>query len=67
MLSEREGFLFHLILDPTYPSEDLFFQSLIRTLGIDLPNASPTLVDYREVLERFLFRKGIHVLSLMGL
>ena len=34
MLKDREGFLFHMVLDPTYPSEDLFFSALIRTLGI---------------------------------
>ena len=59
MLKEREGFIFHLVLDPTYPSEDLFFNSLIRTLGIGVTAPTPTLVDYREVLERFLFQKGI--------
>lgn len=59
MLREREGFLFHMVLDPTYPSEDLFFKALIRTLGIDVATSTPTLVDYREVLERYLFHKGI--------
>lgn len=59
MLRERTGFVFHMILDPTYPSEELFFNALLRTLGIEMPPVSPTLVDYREGLERFLFRKGI--------
>ena len=59
MLSARERFIFHLVLDPTYPSEDLFFNALIRTLGIGVPAAAPTLVDYREVLERYLFQRGI--------
>ena len=59
MLREREGFLFHIVLDPTYPSEDLFFSSLIRTLGIGVSVAQPTLVDYREVLEQYLFHKSI--------
>ena len=59
LLKEREGFLFHMVLDPTYPSEDLFFSALIRTLGIGVSAPSPTLVDYREVLERYLFHKGI--------
>jgi type II secretory pathway predicted ATPase ExeA len=59
MLKERERFVFHLVLDPTYPSEDLFFTALVRTLGITLPSAAPTLVDYREVLERYLFQQGI--------
>jgi len=59
MLKERDGFLFHLILDPTYPSEDLFFSALIRALGAGVSVQAPTLVDYREVLERYLFHKGI--------
>ena len=59
MLRERSGFVFHMVLDPTYPSEDLFFHELIRTLEIELPTATPTLVDYRDALERFLFRKGL--------
>ncbi len=59
LLRERNGFIFHMVLDPTYPTEDLFFASLSRTLGIEVPAASPTLVDYREALERFLFRKAV--------
>jgi type II secretory pathway predicted ATPase ExeA len=59
MLRERDGFLFHLVLDPTYPSEDLFFSSLLRTLGIGVSAPAPTLVDYREVLERYLFQQGV--------
>ncbi len=58
MLREREGFIFHMVLDPTFPSEEMFFQALARTLQIALP-ANPSLLDYREGLERFLFRKGI--------
>ena len=60
MLKERDGFIFHMILDPTYPTEDLFFSALIRTLGIGIPSPTPTLVDYREVLERYLLHKGIN-------
>ena len=59
MLKERDRFIFHMVLDPTYPSEDLFFNALIRTLGIGVSASSPTLVDYREVLERYLFQRGI--------
>ena len=59
MLRDRSGFVFHLILDPTFPSEDLFFNALMRTLGIEMAlSAPPTLVDYREALERFLFRRA---------
>ena len=70
MLKERERFIFHMVLDPTYPSEDLFFSALIRTFGIELPLGvvAPTLLDHREALERFLFRKGVqerHVVVLI--
>ena len=59
LLRERPGFVCHLILDPTYPSEDVFFNALMRTLRIDLPTATPTLVDYRDALEQYLYRKGV--------
>ncbi len=59
MLRDRSGFVFHMVLDPTYPTEDLFFSALMRTLGIDLPSPAPTVVDYRDALERFLFRRGV--------
>lgn len=58
MLRDREGFIFHLILDPSYPSEELFLRSLTRTLGIEMPYSSPTIYDYKEVLERYLFEVG---------
>ena len=35
-LKGRNDFTFHMILDPTYPSETLFFHELTRTLGIEL-------------------------------
>lgn len=59
MLREREGFLFHLILDPTFPSEELFYQALARTFQIAPAVPTPNLVDYREALERFLLRKVV--------
>lgn len=59
MLREREGFIFHMILDPTYPSEAEFFGALIRTFNIPFPFSTPTLADYRETLERFLLKRGV--------
>ena len=59
MLRDRERFLFHLILDPSYPTEELFTQALIRTFGIEMPKDQPlTILDYKEALERYLFRVG---------
>lgn len=59
MMKERQGFLFHIILNPVYPTEELFFDALCRRLGIQIQVAAPTLVDYSEALERFLFQKAI--------
>lgn len=55
MLRDREGFIFHLILDPSYASEDSFLQSLVRTFGISMSAAS-SLLDYKEALSRYLFQ-----------
>jgi general secretion pathway protein A len=59
LLRERTGFVFHMILDPTYPTEELFFHDLVRTLQIELATHTPNIVDYRDAIERFLFRKAV--------
>jgi general secretion pathway protein A len=59
MLRERNGFVFHMILDPTYPSLELFFEALMRTLGAQVSGEHPSLVDYREALEQYLFWRGV--------
>ncbi len=59
MLRDREGFIFHLILDPSFPSEELFLKSLARTFGLELPGA-PSIVDYKEAIEQYLFRTAAH-------
>lgn len=48
---------FHIILDPSYKSEFQFLASLVRMFGIR-PNTRSTL-DYKEELEKYLFRKGV--------
>lgn len=60
-LKEREDFILHIILDPTFESEYLFLTSLARNFEINhLDSASvPTVLDLRELLERFLFQKGV--------
>ena len=58
MLKEREDILFHMVLDPTYETEELFLDSLIRTFGIESPKESPNLLDYKEAVKKYLFQKG---------
>jgi len=54
--NERD-FIFHMILDPTYNSEFQFLETLVNTFRIT-PNARTTH-DYKEEIEKYLFRKGV--------
>jgi general secretion pathway protein A len=60
-LKEREDFIFHIILDPSFENEQLFLTSLARNFDINNINniQNPTILDLREALERFLFQKGV--------
>lgn len=59
MLREREDIIFHLILDPTYDSEQIFLESLIRTFKIETGKTGLTTLDYKEILKDYLFVKGV--------
>lgn len=58
MLKEREDVTFHMILDPTFETEQIFLESLIRTFKIEAGSVSPTILDYKEAIKRYLFQKG---------
>jgi len=53
----EDGFLFHMILDPTYKTEFQFLSQLVRMFGVR-PAFRSTL-DYKDAIERFLFQKGV--------
>ncbi len=58
-LKGREDFIFGIVLDPSFENEELFLTSLVKNFEIEMPNAaSPTILDLRQSLERFLFQKG---------
>lgn len=60
MLKERPDILFFMVLDPTAESEELFLESLVRTFNLqDDIGDSPTILDYKEVIKKFLFQKGV--------
>jgi general secretion pathway protein A len=58
-LKQREDFIFHIILYPSFDDEHLFLTSLAKNFGIALPPSTTTVVDLREALERYLFQKGV--------
>lgn len=62
-IKQREDFIFHIILDPSFDNENMLLSSLIRNFDIDINaacnGAQPTILDLREALKSFLFQKGI--------
>lgn len=59
MLRERPDMLFFMILDPTYETEEVFLDSLVRTFQIPMEKTSPSLLDMKEAIKKYLFQKGI--------
>jgi general secretion pathway protein A len=53
----EESYVFKLILDPTYKSEFQFLASLTKMFGVT-PAFRSTL-DYKEAIEKYLFKKGV--------
>ena len=59
-LKDRPDFIFHIILDPSFESEELFLTSLAKNFEININNDPLVgIVALREGLERFLFQKGV--------
>jgi len=56
-LKNEEGFVFHMILDPSYKSEYQFLLNLTRIFGIETEFKST--IDFKEALEKYLFQKGV--------
>jgi general secretion pathway protein A len=59
LLKERENFFFRIILDPGQQREKPFLTLLVENFGIPFKSSRPTLLELKQALERFLFKKGI--------
>ncbi len=59
ILKTKDDIIFHMVLDPNFEDEKLFFYSLVRNFDIELPTSDPTILDLKEALEKFLYRKGV--------
>lgn len=55
----QEGFSSHMVLDPVYDTEEIFFTSLVRNFEVETSNLGPAILNLKEALERFLFKKGV--------
>lgn len=60
-LKQRNDFIFHMILDPSFENEYLLLSSLAKNFEINLikNEGPPSVIDLKECLERFLFQKGV--------
>ncbi len=56
-LSDREDFIFHIVLDPSFEDERSFLEYLARNYNIPYPQDA-SLMMLKETLEKFLFQKG---------
>jgi general secretion pathway protein A len=59
ILKSKEDIIFHIILDPHYGDEKLFLSSVVRNFGIHVPSHENSILDLKESLESFLFKKGV--------
>lgn len=59
MLKSREDITFHMILDPTFETEELFLESLIRTFKLEVKGSPSSVLDFKEAIKDYLFHKGV--------
>jgi general secretion pathway protein A len=59
MLKERPDIEFFMVLDPTYDTEQVFLESLLRTFRVQMERAAPSLLDMKEAIKQYLFQKGV--------
>ncbi|NIS61868.1 MAG: AAA family ATPase [Proteobacteria bacterium] len=54
---ESRDFIFHFILDPSFPTEFQFFSNLVALFDIT-PSGRSTF-EYKEAIQNYLFQKGV--------
>ncbi len=59
LLRSKEDFIFNIVMDPAFDSEELFLMKLARNFELSVPVAHPNILDIQESLERFLYQKGV--------
>jgi len=64
-LNQEPGFISHMVFDPTYDSEFQFVTYLAKLFGIRPSFRS--VLDYKEAIERFLFKKCVEEESVVVL
>jgi len=57
-LKERDDFIFHIVLDPSFDDEGAFLEYLARNFDLST-EGNNTAIAYREAFEKYLFQKGV--------
>ena len=57
-LSDRDDFVFNIVLDPSFENEKSFLEYLSRNYDISY-SADANVMVLKEMLEKFLFQKGV--------
>ncbi len=57
-LKERNDFIFHMVLDPSFENEISFLDYLARNFRIPTQGLL-SAISYREAFEKYLFQKGV--------
>src|SRR3989338_10287077 len=62
-LKQRGDMIFHMILNPSFETEEQFLTSLVRNFNIEIqPTTTPSMeqiLDLRDAVERFLIQKSV--------
>jgi general secretion pathway protein A len=58
-LRKRNDILFHMILNPSFTTEEQLFTSILRNFNIQPPSRSTDLMELRDTVEKFLIRKAV--------
>ena len=62
-LNKRGDMIFHMILNPSFSSENQFLSSVVRNFNIDLPNGidvkNSDIMELKDAIEKFLIQKTI--------
>jgi general secretion pathway protein A len=58
-LRKRNDILFHMILNPSFSTEEQLFQSIMRNFNIPVPSRTSDIMELRDAVEKFLIRKSV--------
>jgi general secretion pathway protein A len=59
MLASRRDIVVHMVLDPSFDSSQMFFESLARAFGIGIKGPEVSLLDVKAAIKDYLFKTAV--------